>query len=256
MSRKCILILVDGMRPDALSACGHPFCREILSTGAVQMEARSVMPSVTLPCHISLFHSVPPSRHGTLTNTYTQQVRPVRSLFEVLHSVGKTTAFFYSWEPLRDIALPGHLSYGGFLKLADNPQSDRQLTDAALARLRDSEPDFTFLYLGETDEAGHAKGWLSPFYLETLSGAWDCIRRVCEQAEDDYDILITADHGGHDRTHGSDCPEDMTIPLFVRTPGLSLRPHLKTPDLLDLAPTICRLLEVPADREWEGASLI
>lgn len=256
MSRKCILILVDGMRPDALSACGHPFCREILSTGAVQMEARSVMPSVTLPCHISLFHSVPPSRHGTLTNTYSQQVRPVRSLFEVLHSAGKTTAFFYSWEPLRDIALPGHLSYGGFLKLADNPQSDRQLTDAVLTRLRNSEPDFTFLYLGETDEAGHAKGWMSPFYLETLSGAWDCIRRVCEQAGDDYDILITADHGGHDRCHGTELDEDMTIPIFIEGKGFAPGELAQPVSILDLAPTVTAQLGVKPCRDWEGKSLI
>ena len=81
MANKSILILVDGMRPDALSACGNAFCSDILSTGAVQLPGRSVMPSVTLPCHISLFHSVPPTRHGTLTNTYAQQVRPVKSLF-------------------------------------------------------------------------------------------------------------------------------------------------------------------------------
>ena len=37
---------------------------------------------------------MPPERHGTVTNTYVPQVRPVRSLVEVLHSAGKTTAMF------------------------------------------------------------------------------------------------------------------------------------------------------------------
>ena len=35
MANKSIIILVDGMRPDALPACGNAFCSEILSTGAV-----------------------------------------------------------------------------------------------------------------------------------------------------------------------------------------------------------------------------
>ena len=107
MAQKCILILVDGMRPDAQALCGHPFCKEFLESGAVELAGRSVMPSVTLPCHISLFHSVPPERHGTVTNTYVPQVRPVRSLVEVLHSAGKTTAMFTNWEQLRDISVPG-----------------------------------------------------------------------------------------------------------------------------------------------------
>ena len=57
MSQKCILILVDGMRPDAMALCGHPFYPEFLERGAVELSGRSVMPSVTLPCHVSLFHS-------------------------------------------------------------------------------------------------------------------------------------------------------------------------------------------------------
>lgn len=256
MSRKCVLILVDGMRPDALAACGHPFCSDILSTGAVQLDGRSVMPSVTLPCHISLFHSVPPERHGTLTNTYAPQVRPVKSLFEVLHNAGRSTAMFYNWENLRDVALPGNLSFGCFMQMFENPDSDARLTDAAITWLKTAAPDFTFLYLGLTDEAGHADGWLSPFYLQTLANAWECIRRVAETIGDDYDLLITADHGGHDRCHGTDAPEDMRIPIFVRTPGVSLRPGVTSACLTDLAPTVCTLLEVAPDRDWEGSSLV
>ena len=47
--------------------------------------AQTVMPSVTLPCHMSLFHSVAPDRHGILTNTYTPQVRPINGICEQLH---------------------------------------------------------------------------------------------------------------------------------------------------------------------------
>lgn len=44
--------------------------------GSYSLRARTVMPSVTLPCHMSLFHSVDPGRHGILTNTYVPQARP------------------------------------------------------------------------------------------------------------------------------------------------------------------------------------
>lgn len=255
MKRKCILILVDGMRPDALPACGNPFCKDILKTGAVQITARTVMPSVTLPCHISLFHSVPPERHGTLTNDYVEQVRPVKSLFEVLHDAGKKTASVYNWEQLRDISRPGYLDFAYYLSQYAQKDSDSRITDTALCYLEKESPDFMFLYLGETDEAGHKDGWMSPFYLKTLSGAWDCIQRVADATQGEYDLLLVADHGGHGRCHGTDMPEDMTIPIFLRPVG-GEKIDTENVDIMDLSPTIARIMGLAPDRDWEGHSLL
>ena len=77
MSEKVILVLVDGMRPDGMLQCGHPYVETLISKSMSALDAQTVMPSVTLPCHMSLFHSVDPDRHGILTNTYVPQVRPV-----------------------------------------------------------------------------------------------------------------------------------------------------------------------------------
>lgn len=80
MPNKAILILADGMRPDALQACGNPYAMELCAKSAHTMQAKTVMPSVTLPCHMSLFHSVTPQRHGILSNVYVPQVRPVTGI--------------------------------------------------------------------------------------------------------------------------------------------------------------------------------
>ena len=50
MTNKAILILADGMRPDALETCGNPYAMELYRASAHTMTARTVMPSVTLPC--------------------------------------------------------------------------------------------------------------------------------------------------------------------------------------------------------------
>lgn len=73
------------------------------------MQAKTVFPSVTLPCHMSLFHSVVPQRHGILTNTFVPMARPVDGLIEKLHNAGKRCAFYYTWEQLRDLAKPACL---------------------------------------------------------------------------------------------------------------------------------------------------
>ena len=87
---KAVIILVDGMRPDGLMEI--PYAKAMSEKASFTMNARTVYPSVTLPCHMSLFHSVDPSRHGVTTNTYTPQVRPVKGLCEVLNDNGKTCA--------------------------------------------------------------------------------------------------------------------------------------------------------------------
>ena len=89
MSEKVILILVDGMRPDGMMGCGNPFAEKLIKESTYSLTAQTVMPSVTLPCHMSLFHSVDPERHGILTNTYVPQVRPIEGLFDRLDKFDK-----------------------------------------------------------------------------------------------------------------------------------------------------------------------
>lgn len=106
---KVLLILVDGMRPDAIE--GLDTVQRLMKKASYTMSAETVNPSVTLPCHMSLFHSVDPARHGITVNLYTPQVRPVRGLVDALAQNGKVCASFYGWEELRDISRPGSLDF-------------------------------------------------------------------------------------------------------------------------------------------------
>ena len=63
---RTVLIVVDGMRPDAIAAM--PRVQKLLKNASYTMTATTVMPSVTLPCHMSLFHSVDPSRPVSYTH--------------------------------------------------------------------------------------------------------------------------------------------------------------------------------------------
>ena len=255
MSEKVVLILVDGMRPDAMMQCGHSFPKRLMEKSTYILNAETVMPSVTLPCHMSLFHSVDPDRHGVMTNTYTPQVRPIDGMFDQFHKYKKKCAFFYSWEQLRDICRPGHLHTAVYFNLGKQTEADRKLTDFAIPYIRSELPDFTFLYLGETDGSGHANAWMSDGYMETLRTAWDCIERVYENLPEDYTLIVTADHGGHARTHGSDLPEDMLIPLFLYGKRFEENAEMETASIKDIATTVAALLDVPAADEWEGTVL-
>ena len=257
MGKKIIMILVDGMRPDAIPVCGSDYADELLSGSACAMNARTVFPSVTLPCHMSLFHSVDPDRHGILSNTYTPQVRPIEGLMERLDRVEKKSAFFYTWEELRDLERPDHLACAVMLNQHKARDTDRAITRAAVDYINREAPDFVFLYLGETDEVGgHDKGWMSETYMGCVKNALDCVRRVREGVPAGYDIILLADHGGHDRGHGSDLPEDMTIPIILNGPSFAPGRALKNASIKDVAPTVAEMLGATPAREWEGRSLL
>ncbi len=253
---KIILILVDGMRPDAL--IDVPEVEKMKTKASYTLSARTVYPSVTLPCHMSLFHSVDPTRHGTTTNTYAPQVRPVRGLCEVLMAQGKKSAMFYSWEELRDITRPGTLIKSEFIrgKTYGHDYACEKLSESATEFLRDGGADFTFLYIGWPDGAGHGYGWMGDEYMHSVRESWKRIDRIVEEFSEEYTIIVTADHGGHDRIHGTTLDEDMTIPMFFMGKDFEAGRVLENVHITDLAPTIVKLFGVMGDEEWEGKSLI
>lgn len=256
MKEKVILFSIDGMRSDGLKACGNPFVKELEKKCAYTYSAQSMHPSVTLPCHFSMAHSVTPQRHGILTNWYNPQVRPVKGLFELVAENRGVNAFFYGWEPLRDIASPGALKFATYVNAYMQESGDTVLTDACINLVREHKPDFVFLYQVETDEkGGHDNGFMSKPYLERISIAIDNVKRVMEEFGEEYTFVLMSDHGGHDRLHGTDMPEDMTIPLFFCGKDFTPGEIHKELSLLDIAPTIVKILGILPDDAWEGTSV-
>lgn len=254
---KVILISIDGMRPDGLKMCGSEYLDEILKNSTYTFNAKTVYPSVTLPCHLSMFHSVPPERHGTNTNDYVVPVRPVNGLFEQLNMAGKRSAMYYGWEQLRDIGRPGSLVASEYINAYSFEHTDAILTDRALDYIKIAKPDFVFLYMVETDEkGGHDTGWMSETYLSYVKCAIDNVKRVINETSGEYTIIVTADHGGHDRIHGTDIPEDMTIPIIFHGDGFEKNKELDGVSILDIAPTIAEIMSLNIPREWEGKSII
>lgn len=257
IKRKVILISIDGMRPDGFLACGNPFAEEMRKQGAYTLDATTCVPPVTLPCHMALFHSVPPQRHGTLTNDYVPMLSPVQGLFEQIRSCGGRNAIFWGWEPLRDVAKPLSMEVGEFVCALKTENSDEYLADRAILCAKEKKPDFIFLYMVETDEkGGHAHGWMSEEYCKIIGTAVEQVKKVLAACGDEYTVLVTADHGGHDRMHGLEIPEDMTIPMFFFGPEFPAGRELHDLHILDLAPTVTDIMGLPAVPEWEGHSIL
>lgn len=251
-----VLVTIDGARPDGIAKAPTPCMDRLVNDGAHTWSARSVTPSVTLPCHTSIFRGVSPQRHGITSNHFSPLARPVASLFDIAAASGRKTAMFYNWLQLRDVADPDSIHTSYCQLNADSPEGDRHITEMAMEAVRREEFDFLFLYLGHVDMAGHEFGWMSEEYLDAIANADACLNRFTEHLialKRPVDFVILADHGGHDRGHGTDSPEDMTIPMILW--GYRIEPGVKIEQpvsLLDVAPTIAHLLGLQPPREWEG----
>ena len=253
-----VLIMLDGVRPDALVAAHTPRMDAFMANGAYTLKARSVMPSVTLPCHTSIFHSVPPTRHGILDNSWHSMARPVTGLIEAAFGEGRLCGFFYNWEPLRDESRPEKLYFSFFLNRSyDLPDGDRPTIEAAVRFIPELQLDFAFVYIGCTDSAGHYFGWMTDGYIKQIELTDGLVGQVLDTVLPmGGTVIIHADHGGHDRDHGTDSPEDMTIPWMIGGAGVK-KGHIieRSVSLLDTAPTIAHLMGIPKPADWEGSAV-
>ena len=59
---RVLLVSIDGMRPDAIKDL--PQVKKMMQESSYTFSEKTVFPSVTLPCHVSMFHSISPTRHG------------------------------------------------------------------------------------------------------------------------------------------------------------------------------------------------
>ena len=152
--------------------------------------------------------------------------------------------------------MPDALKFSTFINSYMQENGDTVLTDECIRLIRERKPDFVFLYLVETDEkGGHDNGFMSEPYLERIFIAIDNLKRVMDEFGDEYSFVLMSDHGGHDRCHGTEMPEDMTIPLFFYGEDFVPGEINKSISLIDIAPTIVKMLGIKPDNAWEGSSV-
>jgi predicted AlkP superfamily pyrophosphatase or phosphodiesterase len=259
-TRKIALILVDGMRPDGLLQANAPALKRLMAKGAYSLKARSVLPSLTLPCITSLILGVNPQAHGTLTNTFSSNHWQAPGLIDVLHDAGYKTASFTNWEQLRDLSQPGSLDLSICINTSEHQhlppgESDRSLISISSLALRQQPVDFTFLYLGCVDTAGHMHGWMTPEYIQAIENADRCIELFLAELPVDTRLFITADHGGIGKSHGFDSEDEMLIPLIIAGADLPAGEITGQVSILDIAPTILDYAGITPPAEWQGKVL-
>lgn len=262
MSNKVLIIVIDGCRPDGIETADTPVIDHLVATGAHTFAAQTVSPSITLPAHFSIFTGRTPLNHGVLVNSGRPGVSPdTVSLFELARYHGRTSAAFYSWEHLRNLAPPGVLAESHLIDTVADPEGDLIIAELAGRRIAAARFDLSFVYLEGVDKAGHEHGWMSASFIEAITIADRAIGRLrdtlaTEGVLSDYTTLLLADHGGSGSHHQQPTPEVLTVPFIAHgeriTPGFTIS---RPVSVIDLAPTAAHLMNITPHWLWEGNAI-
>lgn len=251
---KVILIVTDGMHPDALPFVDKAI--DFIKESASTMNGRSVMPSDTLPCHFSLFKSVDPEKHTITSNGYDRPKKDYRTVCDVLKLNDRKSAMFYAWEQFKYLTRPNDIAYSCYINkdFYGNKETAQKLTQNVIDFISNDTADLIFLHYDLIDDIGHNYGWMSEEYIESVRFIWDEIFKLLYYIDDNTTVIIISDHSGHGNDHGDEC--DTLIPVIIKGPRFEKGSTLENVSIKDIAPTITTILGIKADDEWDGRSLL
>ncbi len=233
-----LVISLDGTRPDAILQADTPNLQALAARGAVNWEALTVLPSVTLPAHSSMLTGLSVEQHGVDYNS-TQPGCPVLqfpTILTIAEEAGYKTALVTGKEKFCLYKQTDTLDYT-FAREGDRSVADRVL------ELLDENFTVIFAHFPNPDYFGHSTGWMSDTYISELHNTDTQVGRMLDKLNElglteETLIILTADHGGHDFGHGSDSPEDQHIPWIVAGPGVLPGTSLEDVSVMDTAPTV------------------
>lgn len=250
-----VIVSIDGGRPDVILMSNAANLRHIAANGAYTWWAQTVDPSATLPAHCSMLTGCKPDKHGI---TWNDKFRPeagyvrTTTCFELAKGAGLGTAMFVAKSKLQHIAKPGTVDEFQVVE-----GGAHAVAAAAAQYFSARRPALLFVHFGDPDAAGHSKGWGSPEQRAAIEQCDKAIGVLWQGMRDAganrVVLIVTADHGGHGKGHGSRDPRDMTIPWLAYGPGIIEPSQIEQQVYVyDTAPTAVWLLGLAFDTGWDG----
>jgi predicted AlkP superfamily pyrophosphatase or phosphodiesterase len=265
VSGHVVIISIDGLRPDAIDEFDAHTLERLMREGAYSLKAQTILPSKTLPSHTSMLTGVDADGHGITWNSDQTDEHghvDVPTIFALARDAGYRTAAFFSKTKFHHLEVPQSLDYvrspeGGLLTGRFTWRKTVGLVEEYLESSAEA-PNLMFVHIGEPDYAGHVFGWMSGIYGLAVKQADNAVAEIIDEANDrfgagNYTLIVTADHGGHGRDHGSADPRDTTIPWIIWGKGVQSGAAIPaTIRTMDTAATALWILGVEAPTAWVG----
>jgi predicted AlkP superfamily pyrophosphatase or phosphodiesterase len=252
---RVLIVSEDGLRGDAVEHLHLPWHEALWQHGSYSWKARTIRTASTLPAHAAMLSGYDVKDHGLTWNNWKPSRGYIRvpTIFEEAEEHGLKAAMFVGKFKLRHLAKPGTV------EVFERPgyACKNVAADAAAYMVR-AQPDVTFVHFSNPDDAGHARGWTSDAYRKAVSEDDRCLGVLLSALEkaglaEGTLVIVSADHGGHARSHTGAIAEDREIPWIARGPGVRsgyrIRGSIST---LDTAATALDALGLPVPATATG----
>jgi arylsulfatase A-like enzyme len=210
---RVLLVSVDGLRADAVSAENTPNIWALVARGAYTFSAQTIFPSNTLPGHTSMLTGVEPSVHGVTFDEYNATFQfSTPTALSLVHAAGKRSVMVVGKDKFRQL-----LTTGAVDSYTEASKGDEDVVNEAIVQMQTGF-DLLFVHLPQVDQMGHFAGWMSPDYLAQVHLADVAIGRLVSYLPLGTTIIVTSDHGGNLKVHGTTAKTDLTIPWVIAGP--------------------------------------
>jgi hypothetical protein len=250
-----LIISEDGLRADAVATLHLKWHDLLRKRGSYSDHALTIRDASTLPAHASMLSGVEPKKHGLTWNTWRPKEGYIKAptIFTHAQEAGLSTAFFTGKNKLRHIVPPGAVG------VYERPgYYCKRVAEEAASYLTTERPALAFVHFSDPDELGHAKGWMSPAQKHAIAHSDECLGIIYEALErsgliDNTLIIVSADHGGHNRVHSGAKKIDREIPWIACGPGVREDYVISAAvSTLDTAATALYALGLPIPGDIEG----
>jgi membrane-anchored protein YejM (alkaline phosphatase superfamily) len=260
MYSRIVLVLADGLRPDAITPAAMPSLYSLGHDYTRALHAHTVRPSATVAALASLACGAGPHTHR-LTHpnlAFLPRLPKLDPLARRLDRAGLESVIVGGELPLAAGAITRALTAAaGISELVLRGQSAREIAAAARARRDRLARGLLMVYLPDCDRAGHADGWMSPAYFTAASEVDRAIADLASSVRDEL-LIVVSDHGGggvtareHDQPH----PVNSAIPLVLAGPSVKRGVITKPVSLLDVPATVLWAFGLDVPSSYEGQPL-
>ena len=261
LARRVYVIVVDGCNRGRLWQAHAPTMDRLAREGSEYLAVEPAYPARTVVCFSSMLTGASPAEHGMRSNFAPRLGVRRESIFDVLEREGRRgrlVGIAHLLDPF------GEQVVRSVTSVQPTSQIDRALVAEGRRVVEEEDPDLLVLQLLAADQLGHVRGVRSSEYLEQL-GETDrqvghFLRFLDEGGKlDGATVILMADHGqgrgigGHGHLDWGERPVPFVVWGEGALPGsISREPR----SVLELAPTIARLLGVPQPEAARGRPLV
>jgi arylsulfatase A-like enzyme len=251
--QRVLIVSYDGMRPDAIALAPMPNLLGLIDQGAYTLtNAQTIDYPATLPSHASMLSGLCMDKTGIYLDKYFAYMGYSQGvdIFDLAHAAGMRTVMVVGKSKLRQLAEPEttdvfEIDYG------------EKAISKAVVELIPSGFDLMFVHFAGPDLRGHKYGWMSDAYLKVMRDGDVALGEILQALDDNglragTLILVTADHGGHDKSHIGTTIEDFRIPWILSGPGILHKELTSTIGTVDTAASAAYALGLPLQADWDG----